>query len=60
MFDGREIIPLIENKINPDNWNSTIGSKPVIGFKTWDIDKIDHANTPEDVLIKLKGHLSHV
>ena len=35
-------------------------SKPVIGFKTWDIDKIDHANTPEDVLIKLKGHLSHV
>ena len=32
MFDGREIIPLIESKIDPDNWNSTIGSKPVIGF----------------------------
>ena len=32
LFDGKAIIPLIDNKIDPENWNSIIGSKPVLGY----------------------------
>ena len=32
MFDGKEIVSLIDKKIDPENWNSVIGSKPVIGY----------------------------
>jgi len=34
--------------------------KPVIGFKTWDINYVVQADTPEDVMTKLKVGLSHV
>ena len=32
LFDGKSIVPLIDNKIDPENWSSTIGSKPLIGY----------------------------
>ena len=34
--------------------------KSVIGYKTWDIDNVIHANSPEDVIIKLKRELENV
>lgn len=34
--------------------------KSVIGYKTWDIDNIIHANSPKDVIIKLKKELEYV
>ena len=34
--------------------------KSVIGYKTWDIDNVIHANSPEDVIIKLKRELEYV
>ena len=36
LFNGKEIIPLIDNKIDPENWNSTIGVKPLIGYAPLD------------------------
>ena len=36
LFNGKEILPLIDKKINPDNWNSIIGSKPLIGYAPLD------------------------
>lgn len=36
LFDGREVTPLIEGKIDPDNWNSIIGGKPMVGFTPLD------------------------
>ena len=48
LFNGKEIIPLIDNKINPENWsgeidsnsnsviNGTIGDKPLIGYAPLD------------------------
>ena len=32
LFTGKEVISLIDKKINPDNWNSVIGSKPMVAF----------------------------
>ena len=32
LFDGKEIIPLIDKKINPENWNTVIGAKPLVGY----------------------------
>ena len=32
MFDGREIVSLIDKKIDPDNWNGVIGAKPILGY----------------------------
>ena len=32
MFDGKEIVPLIDKKIDPDNWNGVIGAKPILGY----------------------------
>jgi len=32
LFDGKEIIPLIDKKISPDNWNTVIGGKPLVGY----------------------------
>tara|TARA_A100001234_G_C12413904_1_gene295697 strand:+ start:120 stop:581 length:462 start_codon:yes stop_codon:yes gene_type:complete len=34
--------------------------KPVIGFKTWEIDKIVHADTPKEVMLNLKEQLEYV
>ena len=34
--------------------------KPVIGYKTWDIDSVVCANSPSDVVIKLKKELKNV
>ena len=34
--------------------------KSVIGYKTWDIDNVIHANSPEDVIIKLNRELENV
>ena len=34
--------------------------KPVIGYKTWDIDPVIQANTPEEVVSKLDKELNHV
>ena len=34
--------------------------KPVIGYKTWDIDPVIQANTPEEVISKLNKELNHV
>ena len=34
--------------------------KPVIGYKTWDIDPVIQANTPEEVVSKLKKELNYV
>ena len=34
--------------------------KPVIGYKTWDIDPMIQANTPEEVVSKLNKELNHV
>ena len=34
--------------------------KPVIGYKTWDIDPVIQANTPEEVVSKLNKELNHV
>ena len=34
--------------------------KPVIGYKTWDIDPVIQANTPEEVVSKLNKELYHV
>ena len=34
--------------------------KPVIGYKTWDIDPVIQANTPEEVVYKLNKELNHV
>ncbi|SVA44795.1 uncharacterized protein METZ01_LOCUS97649, partial [marine metagenome] len=34
--------------------------KPVIGFKTWDIKHVVHADTPDEVISKLKDELDHV
>ena len=34
--------------------------KSVIGYKTWDMDNVIHANSPEDVIIKLKRELEYV
>lgn len=31
--------------------------KPVIGFHTWDIPKVNHADSPSDVIHKIKEHL---
>jgi hypothetical protein len=36
LFNGREMTPLIDNKIDPDNWNSVIGSKPLVGYAPLD------------------------
>ena len=32
LFDGKEIVSLIDKKIDPENWNAVIGSKPIIGY----------------------------
>jgi hypothetical protein len=32
LFDGKEILPLIDQKIDPENWNSIIGVKPLVGY----------------------------
>ena len=34
--------------------------KPVIGYKTWDINKVIQAESPKDVISKLKKKLKHV
>ena len=34
--------------------------KPVIGYKTWDINHVIQAESPEDVISKLKKELNHV
>ena len=34
--------------------------KPVIGYKTWDIDSVVRADSPLDVVIKLKKELKNV
>ena len=34
--------------------------KPVIGYKTWDIDSVVRADSPSDVVIKLKKELNNV
>ena len=34
--------------------------KPVIGYKTWDIDPVIQAYTPEEVVSKLNKELNHV
>ena len=34
--------------------------KSVIGYKTWDIDPVIQANTPEEVISKLNKELNHV
>ena len=34
--------------------------KSVIGYKTWDIDPVIQANTPEEVVSKLDKELNHV
>ena len=34
--------------------------KPVIGYKTWDINQVIQAESPEDVISKLKKELKHV
>ena len=34
--------------------------KPVIGYKTWDIDPVIQAKTPEEVVSKLKKELNYV
>ena len=34
--------------------------KSVIGYKTWDIDSVIQANTPEEVISKLNKELNHV
>ena len=34
--------------------------KPVIGYKTWDIDPVIQANTPGEVISKLNKELNHV
>jgi hypothetical protein len=34
--------------------------KPVIGYKTWDIDSVVRADSPSDVVIKLKKELKNV
>ena len=34
--------------------------KPVIGYKTWDIDPVIQANTPEEVVSKLNKELNDV
>jgi len=34
--------------------------KPVIGYKTWAIDPVIQANTPEEVVSKLKKELNYV
>ena len=34
--------------------------KPVIGFITWDIEHVVHADTPDEVISKLKNELDHV
>ncbi len=34
--------------------------KPVIGYETWDISDVIHAESPEDVIAKLKKKLDHV
>ena len=34
--------------------------KSVIGYKTWDIDPVIQANTPEEVVSKLNKELNHV
>ena len=34
--------------------------KPVIGYKTWDIDPVIQANTPEEVISKLNKELNYV
>jgi len=36
LFNGKEIIPLIDNKIDPENWNAVIGSKPLVGYAPLD------------------------
>jgi hypothetical protein len=36
LFDGKETLPLIDKKIDPENWNSTIGVKPLIGYAPLD------------------------
>ena len=32
LFNGKGIIPLIDKKIDPENWNSIIGDKPMVGY----------------------------
>ena len=34
--------------------------KPVIGYKTWDINTVIQAESPEDVISKLKKELKYV
>jgi len=34
--------------------------KPVIGYQTWDINNVIQAESPEDVIFKLKKELNHV
>lgn len=34
--------------------------KPVIGYKTWDINQVIQAESPKDVISKLKNKLKHV
>ena len=34
--------------------------KPVIGYQTWDINNVIQAESPEDVISKLKKELNHV
>ena len=34
--------------------------KPVIGYKTWDINQVIQAESPKDVISKLKKKLKHV
>ena len=34
--------------------------KPVIGYQTWDINPVIQAESPEDVISKLKKELNHV
>ncbi len=33
---------------------------PVVGYETWDINHVVHAESPEDVITKLKKELAHV
>tara|TARA_R100001463_G_scaffold5264_1_gene18379 strand:+ start:3903 stop:6746 length:2844 start_codon:yes stop_codon:yes gene_type:complete len=33
LFNGKNIISLIDKKLDPSYWNSKIGSKPIIGFQ---------------------------
>ena len=35
-------------------------NKPVVGYETWDINHVVHAESPEDVITKLKKELAHV